>query len=43
MEAGGVEACLYRRSKTITREENRVGIVVQISLGVADGRVSQYT
>ena len=43
MEAGGTEACLARQSNTGTREENRVQRAVQLSIGVADGRGSQYT
>ena len=43
VEAGGMEACLSRSSNTGTRVENRVQRAVQLSLRVADGRVSQYT
>ena len=38
-----METCLVRQSKTGTREENKVRIAVQISLGVTDGRGGQYT
>ena len=43
VEAGGMEACLARKSKTGTREDNRVQRTVQLSVRVADGRKSQYT
>ena len=43
VEAGGMEDCLARQSKTGTREENRVQRAVQLSLGVADRRGIQYT
>ena len=43
VEAGGMEACLARKSKTVTREDNRVQRTVQLSVRVADGRKSQYT
>ena len=43
VEAGRMEYCLTRKSKTGAREENWVQIAVQLSLGVADGRGSQYT
>ena len=42
MEGGETEACLARRSKTGTRKDNRVQRVVQLSLGVVDGRGVQY-
>ena len=38
-----MEDCLDRRSKTVTMEDTRVKIVVQIILRVADGRGGQYT
>ena len=43
MEAGGIEACLSRRSNTGMRGENWVQRAVQISLRVANGRGIQYT
>ena len=43
VKAGRMEDCLARQSKTGTREENRVRREVQLSIGVADGRGSQYT
>ena len=43
MEAGGIEDCLARRSKTLTRVENWLQRAVQLSIGVAYGRGSQYT
>ena len=43
VEAGRTVACLARRSKTGTREYNRVLRVVQISIGVTNGRGVQYT
>ena len=42
-EADRMEACLDRKSKTGTREDNRVQRAVQLSLRVADGRRNQYT
>ena len=42
-EAGGMEACLARQSKTGRREENMVQRAVQLSIGVVDGRGGQYT
>ena len=38
-----MEAYLDRQSKTGTRDDNRVRRVLQLSLRVADGRVSHYT
>ena len=43
VEASGVEASFVKQSKTGTREENMVRRAVHLSLGVADGRGSQYT
>ena len=43
VEAGKMEACLDRQSKTGTREDNIVRRAVQLSLGVADEKGSQYT
>ena len=43
VEAGGMEACLAWQSKTGTMEDNRVKWAVQIIIGMADGRGSQYT
>ena len=43
VEADGVEACLARRSNTGMRGYNKVQRTAQISLGVADGRVCQFT
>ena len=42
VKAGRMEDCLARQSKTGTREDNRVRRAVQLSIGVADGRGSQY-
>ena len=43
VEAGGMKACFARRSKTGTREDNRLQRAVHLSLGVADGKGSQFT
>ena len=43
VEAGGMEACLARRSKTGTGENKRVQRAVQLSLGVVYGSGGQYT
>ena len=43
VEAGRMEACLTRRSKTGTREYIRVRREVHLSVRVADGRGSHYT
>ena len=43
VEAGGMEDCSSRRSKTGTRVEIGCKRAVQHSLRVADGRESQYT
>ena len=43
VESGGMGACLAKQSKTGTREGNGVQRLVQLSLGVADGRRIQYT
>ena len=43
VEAGGMGACLSRRSKTGMRVEYWVLRAVHLSLRVANGRGSQYT
>ena len=42
VEAGGMEACLARRTKTGTGVKNWVRRAVQLSLRVSGGRGSQY-
>ena len=43
VEAGSVEDYFAGRSKTGTRKDNRVQRAVQLDIGVADGRGSEYT
>ena len=43
VEDGDTESCLDRKSKTGTREDDRVQRAVEVGLGVVDGRGGQYT
>ena len=43
VDAGGMEACLDRRSKAGTRVKNWVRRAVQLSVRMAGGKGSQYT
>ena len=38
-----MENCFARQSKSGTRQNNRVQITVNLSIGMADGSGSQYT
>ena len=38
-----MENCFARQSKSGTRQNNRLQIAVNLSIGVADGSGSQYT